>query len=1112
MKKQRKFFVQILFFLIIILLSCNVYASDLASNLEIVDVSEDYRNYLELSDEEKKNTMEPRKYDIPKTQSNITNPLRFTRRLRALAETKYSLKDIIPENMIIKNQEKTGSCWTFASLGALESNLALMDYKNGKSVTVYDYSERHMEYATSKTFKDGINEAGFNREVGSGGAFSIARAYLTNGTGAISEKEMEFENNENKIDISNIQNKTVITQVNDIIEYPSYKTTDDTTQIKQQIKEQIKNYGGVYASIHGAQLSETECYNNKTGAIYCDNSTSFKRNHAILIVGWDDDYSKENFMEGRRPKNNGAWIIKNSWGTEFRVTLVEMKEYIYNNFENEREKQGWTNATQISDEYAIKVYTNSGYTVKDGVGVKNIGDNGFMYVSYEDVFVYTNLSGIMDAKNEVTYENIYQYDYYGQNLEVQNTATTTYLATVFDKKTTKTEYLTQVSISAPETYTCKIYVNPNGTGKTINDLQQVQLKTGETETFNAGYHTIEFQEPIKITGKNFVVVLEIQGQRTGKLKVAGEYNEKEFDSRNASSKYDNVTVENGKCYLSNNEAFEKNQWIDTSRCYSAYNGLVPNFDTTIKAFTTSKIFEGIEITKEPTKKIYIEGQDFDATGMVVKAKYTDGSAQEIKDYLISNGTNLGLGQTTVTISYNGKIVTQNIKVEENTIQSISIKNIPDKTIYWAGEDFDAKGMVVEGIYKDETKQILTDYVIKDGKRLKNSQTTVTIEYNEKTVIQAITVQMNTVENVEIKQEPNKVKYIVGQNFNSAGMKIEAKYKNGTVKQVENYSIKNGTNLQLKQTSVTIEYEEKTVEQPITVVNKTVTEIKVKAMPAKTEYIQNKEELDLTNGVIEIFYDDDSKEEMAMTSEELKTDGFNNKIVGTNTITIIYKEKKVQFNVKIKEEKKPQNSNFDAIQGKVTGIREYDFTSTTKKEYNIISIDISNIVLATENDSMEYYYYLSLNSKETNISEWVKIEKLDNNNGKLLFEINTKDISNYEEVSSANNLYLYIKEVAILNDKKQEKITLAMELDGKSLKIEKYVDNIKKEEINYDEIIKISPDLGISLNSINGQEIDKTQAPEVIPKAGKRDAIIGLLLILIIIKIIVYLRYKNIKIK
>lgn len=40
-------------------------------------------------------------------------------------------------------------------------------------------------------------------------------------------------------------------------------------------------------------------------------------NHCVAIVGWDDAYPKENFLEGHQPPENGAWIVRNSWGTSW---------------------------------------------------------------------------------------------------------------------------------------------------------------------------------------------------------------------------------------------------------------------------------------------------------------------------------------------------------------------------------------------------------------------------------------------------------------------------------------------------------------------------------------------------------------------------------------------------------------------------------------------------------------------------------------------------------------------------------------------------------------------------------------------------------------------------
>ena len=86
------------------------------------------------------------------------------------------------------------------------------------------------------------------------------------------------------------------------------------------MKNHIKKYGAIDALIHGTpDLDNSECYRNDTGAIYCSNSTFHGRDHAVAIIGWDDSYSRKNFKED--PGSDGAWIIKNSWGTGFEYTL-----------------------------------------------------------------------------------------------------------------------------------------------------------------------------------------------------------------------------------------------------------------------------------------------------------------------------------------------------------------------------------------------------------------------------------------------------------------------------------------------------------------------------------------------------------------------------------------------------------------------------------------------------------------------------------------------------------------------------------------------------------------------------------------------------------------------
>lgn len=1060
---RKKILMQIIIFFSVILFSCQVFATSIVDYIEEMKFSDDYLEYLSLSDEEKEGVMVPMMYEIPKNKALVTNPLKWAKMLKSSLASKYSLKTVIPENLVIKDQQNTNSCWTFSSIAALETNLALKDYNNGltgSNAIVYDFSERHMEYATSKTFSDGvINKNGFNREVGGGGSKLIAIPYLTNGTGAIAESEMPFENNENQISISEIQNKNIITQVNDTVDFPSYKSTDDTTQIMQQMKEHIMNYGGIDAAIHGAAISvDSKVYNNDTGAIYCNNYISYPANHAILIVGWDDNYSVENFVESNRPKNNGAWIIKNSWGTS--ITLPDN--------------------TSIS-----------------------IGDNGFMYVSYEDANIYRQLNGIIDAQTEITYENIYQYNQYGNSNSLTLKRPKMYLASIFNKKTSGKEYLTQVSIIATETSTCKVYVNPNGTSKARDDLQQVQLKSGESETFDAGYHTIEFLNPIKITGENFVIVIEIEGTQANSISTGMEFNYADYfgDDGSIYSYYSNVSIESGKCFVADEEQMIANQWNDTSTMYTVTNGSVPNFDTTIKAFTTSNVLEEIKVTIPPTKTSYVEGQKFNPEGMEVKGFYGNDTSKVITDYTISNGSSLILGQESVTISYEGKTTTQAINVGLNVVTDIKIETEPKKTEYWAGDIFDTTGMVVKAFYKDGTTKIITDYKVKDGSTLKNGQTSVTIEYKGKEAIQKITVKANSVEKIEITKEPTKTKYVVGQNFNPEGMKVEATYANKAVKEITNYIIQDGTNLQIDKTAITIEYEGKITTQKITVEAKVLTAISVKKMPTKTVYIQYKDELDLAGGIVEISYNDGNVESIDMTSKEIEVSGFDNQKLGNQIITLKYLGKTTQFAVEIKEEPKPENSNFDNIKGDIKRIRAHYFTDIQKDGYTLITVEISDIAISKVNDNMEYYYYLSSNQKESDIKNWVKINELKEQDNKFTFEINSSDISNYEGVASSDVLYLYIKEVASRNGMITDAISPSVLLEVENVSIEEYVDGKKT--------ANVEPDT--TIDSTTGKKEDSTIANGIIPNAGKNVLLFCLILLIAVVARVAYLRYKDIQI-
>ena len=163
----------------------------------------------------------------------------------------------------------------------------------------------------------------------------------------------------------------------------------------------------------------------------------------------------------------------------------------------------------------------------------------------------------------------------------------------------------------------------------------------------------------------------------------------------------------------------------------------------------TKTLSSISVKTAPTKVIYTEGENFDKTGMVIEATYSDSSTAAVTTYTVTDGNNLTAGKSTVTISYTEdgvtKSCTQDITVNAatKTLDSIAVTTAPAKTTYTAGENFDPTGMVVTATYNDSSTAAVTTYTVTDGNGLTAGKPSVTISYTEggvtKTCTQAITV-------------------------------------------------------------------------------------------------------------------------------------------------------------------------------------------------------------------------------------------------------------------------------------------------------------------------------------------------------------------------------------
>ena len=528
-----------------------------------VDTSVAFDEWNKLSSEAKDQTAMPRTYDVEIPDSilnkydydsmpqvlnqllgNSVNPLS---KVGSVHDSRFNLAEEL--DLRVEHQQNTTECWAFSLIKAVETNKALQSGIR----EMEDFSERHMDYATSRNFLDGTNEAGFNRDVGNGGLLVVGLAYLTNGQGAVLEQDMPFKNEEKKISLSEID-KDVDTIVNDYYNFPTvhkeyerdakgntvsvkYKkangslyTESELEALRNMIKEHLVENGAI-ASMTGGNY--TEYYNNsnafKATAYNCNTNTRI-RDHAITIVGWDDNYPKENFGDGRMPSTDGAYIVLNSYGeTSF--------------------------------------------------------DGGYIYISYEDFFIEEELYGVGSTGN-VDYDKLYQNDYYGGIYRIGlDTQLTGSIGTSYDRDKSKKEILESIGVNISNYANIEVYVNPEDSSFATSKLVKV---AETTEVLYPGFHRVDIT-PIELTGESFAIVVK------QKSESGGFYFQIEANISN--SAYSLVESEN-RSYIS----LHGNTWTNITNLN--VSGIdMTKADVCIKAYTVEdEVVIPDEPTDEPTEE------------------------------------------------------------------------------------------------------------------------------------------------------------------------------------------------------------------------------------------------------------------------------------------------------------------------------------------------------------------------------------------------------------------------------------------------------------------------------------------------------------------------------
>ena len=304
--------------------SGNIFADSDIKNEE-KNLSQDYINYLNLSDEEKqKLEIIPEEYDVDyddffsKQSNNNISVNAISLNGDSNIPTTFDLRDKFEIN--VESQGLEGNCWIFATLGAMRTHLAL---KNSLSVTP-NLSERHLDYLTSTLYSN----KGILRSQGTGGNFSYALRYFMNNDGPVLETRVPYSSSySTAAELKALDDMNPDYYVHKTIAFPTIKvkqgnyyngddklTDDEVINFRNQVKEHIMTNGGVYCSIR-VNSKFADNYNNRCNQF--DDGTvdgSECTGHALTIIGWDDNYSRDNFYGEFKPKKDGAWLVLNSYG------------------------------------------------------------------------------------------------------------------------------------------------------------------------------------------------------------------------------------------------------------------------------------------------------------------------------------------------------------------------------------------------------------------------------------------------------------------------------------------------------------------------------------------------------------------------------------------------------------------------------------------------------------------------------------------------------------------------------------------------------------------------------------------------------------------------------
>ena len=366
-----------------------------------------------------------------------------------------------------------------------------------------------------------------------------------------------------------------------------------------------------------------------------------------------------------------------------------------------------------------------------------------------------------------------------------------------------------------------------------------------------------------------------------------------------------------------------------------------------------KEVDTISVKNNPTKTNYEHGDTIDLTGGMITVNYTDGTYEDINmtdpKVGITTGNTADVNTNYVGISYGGKQTSFNITVTD-PVDTLVIDTPMTKTEYSHGENIDFSGLKLKATKRSGATEVLTssssDLSISentadinsskftafpdDGTGIKKGTQKITFSYKGKSIDGTIVVN-DTVDTVELTNQPTKQVYKYGENLDLTGAKLKISFGSGNTSIINlpdgNVAVSaySSTTIGTKQ-NLTVTYGGKTAVKTIDVEVYNYIDSASITPPNKVEYSYNTD-LDLTGASMQLIWKNSNVTSVAITDSMIS--GYNKTSEGKQTITVTYNVEYV-----LSDGNKISDTIIKTFKvNVVNNISKIDITAPTKTKYN-----------------------------------------------------------------------------------------------------------------------------------------------------------------------------------